>query len=450
MKKFFSMLVIIVLLISSNVIAQQKLTLEDAISIALQRNSALAKAYNNLTGSESDVKSAYGSFLPTLGVSGGWSWSKTQDAGGQQVNFLGNLEDIPESSYDTRNYSLRAGGGITLFNGLSNYANLSSSKNDFEAAKYNLDRLKEDIIAQTSEYYYNILAAQALVEVRQENLVYNQKFFETVEEMNKLGSVPLADVYNQQVQLGNSELSLIEAQNLLDVAKNTLITYLALDVLSEYTFEMPAFESQSSEQLLSDYKNLETKVHDALKERKDYKAQMLTLASRDSRITSAMGGLFPSISGDYGFSTSATEPGKLFDRKVYSLGLSLNWNLFNGWNTENAIQYAEIAAKNAEEDLLVLERNIKVQVKQGYLNLIASKKGLDVSKNNVEAASENRRISQERYNLGSATILDVLQSNRDYQEAQRGRIDAEFNYYISRERLLNYLGKLDFAKYENK
>lgn len=449
MKKYFSLILIIAISISSTVIAQKKLTLEDAISIALQRNSTLAKSYNNLMGNKSDVKSAYGGFLPSLGVSGGWSWSKTQDAGGQQVNFLGNLEDVPESSYDTRNYSLRAGGGITLFNGLTNYANLEASKNDLEAAKFSLDRLKEDIIAQTSEYYYNILAAQALVGVRKENLVYNQKFFETVEAMNSLGSVPLADVYNQQVQLGNAELSLIEAENMLDVAKNTLITYLALDVLEDYIYEMPSFEAQSSEQLLSDYKNLEQKVEQALNDRKDYKAQMLTLASRDSRITSAMGGLFPSLSGDYGFSTSATEPGKLFDRKVYSLGLTLSWNLFNGWNTENAIQYAEISAKNAEEDLLVLERNIKVQVKQGYLNLIAAMKGLDVSSKNVDAASENRRIAQERYNLGSATILDVLQSNRDYQEAQRGRIDAEFNYHISRERLLNYLGKLDFTRYEN-
>jgi len=66
----------------------------------------------------------------------------------------------------------------------------------------------------------------------------------------------------------------------------------------------------------------------------------------------------------------------------------------------------------------------------------------------VTSASENRRVQYERYNLGSGTFLEVLQSDRDFQNALSLRIDAEFNFHSSREALLNSLGKLEYKEYE--
>ncbi len=189
-------------------------------------------------------------------------------------------------------------------------------------------------------------------------------------------------------------------------------------------------------------------VDDALSNRPDYKAQELTLESAKSGVTIARGGLFPSITGDYSYSSSAISMDKLFDRKVLSAGLSINLPLFSNWNTDRQIEFAKIGVKNAEEDLNALERQIKIQIKQGYLDVVAAKKQLDVARNNVKSAEENRRINYERYNLGSGTILDVLQSDRDYTDALRNRINSEFEFYRLKDTLLNYLGQLEYAKYE--
>ena len=167
--------------------AQKKLTLEEAISIALQRNSGLIKTQNSLSGAEHDLKSAYGDFLPNMSLSAGWSWQKKK--------YETNDSNPYESENQSRSYSLSAGGNWVLFNGLSNYSNLNGAKNALQSAEFNLDRIKEDVIYQTAESYYSILAAEALIEVRKENLLFNQKFFETVDEKNKLGAVPIADVY---------------------------------------------------------------------------------------------------------------------------------------------------------------------------------------------------------------------------------------------------------------
>jgi len=140
--------------------------------------------------------------------------------------------------------------------------------------------------------------------------------------------------------------------------------------------------------------------------------------------------------------------GDLFDRRDWSVGLTIRLPIFSNFNTDHAIQFAEVQADNSQEDLTALERQIKIEVKQGYLDLSAAQKGLEVSQGNVKSAGENRRVNNERYNLGSGTILDVLQSDRDYTQALQDNINAKFLFYKFKDRLLNYLGKLEYKKYE--
>jgi len=158
--------------------------------------------------------------------------------------------------------------------------------------------------------------------------------------------------------------------------------------------------------------------------------------------------LFPSLSGDYGFSTSAINPNSLFNRSTYSLGLTLSLPIFSNFRIENQIQAAKINAMNVQEDLFALERQIKIEIKQTYLDLVAAKKSLDVAVKNVSAAEETRKINQERYNLGSATLLDVLQASRDYTDAMRNKINAIYEFYRQYDKLNNAIGRLDFTKYE--
>jgi outer membrane protein len=89
-----------------------------------------------------------------------------------------------------------------------------------------------------------------------------------------------------------------------------------------------------------------------------------------------------------------------------------------------------------------------MEISSAYLNLQALKQALDVSSKNVVAAGERRKINTERYNLGSGTILDVLQADKDYTDAVRNNIDVKFQYYSAKDALVNALGKLDFNNYE--
>ncbi|NMB82980.1 MAG: TolC family protein [Ignavibacteria bacterium] len=448
MKKLI--LAIITIALAIPVSAQKLLTLQEAVTIALQRNTSLIKVKNTFETSESSLKSAYGDLIPTLGANAGWSFQRINDAGSVQRDFLGNEVSTPASQVDNRSYSAGIGGSVTLFNGLANIANISQKKDNLKATEYNIEKKKQDVVYEATNYYYLVLNAEELMKVREENVKYYQKFYETVNERNRLGIVAKADVYTAQVQLGNAELLLIQAQNNYQTSMSSLLNYLGLDVLEDFKVVNP-FGAQGlidSDSYLNDYDNVRAMVNSALDTRFDFKSQQLAVSSAESGLTIARSGLFPSLTGSYSYSSAASKYDKLFDRKVFNVSLSLNFPIFSNWNTENSIQFAQVNLKNAKEDLLALERLIKIEVKQGFLDLSAAKKSLDVATKNVTAAEETRKINQERYNLGSGTILEVLQADRDYTDAQRSKINATFDYYIKRDKLNNSLGKLDYKKYE--
>lgn len=447
MRKY--LIIIFTLILSTTLCAQKKLTLDEAVSIALQRNSNLIKTANSIEIDRSQLKSAWGDLFPDLGVSGSWGWSKYIDDRGSRF-IQGQEFQTGSISNEVRSYSLSAGGNVTLFNGLANYKSIGQSEDDLDAAEYNLEKVKQDIVLSAIELYYEVLKAKSLLKVGEDNLEFNKKLYETIEERNKLGVIAIADVYTQQVQLGNAQLSVIQAENTLQLVTSNLLNYLALDVLEDYDFENPfgSTVQPDSESLLNEFADLGTMVNEALTNRFDYKSQKSSVSSAEKGVGISYGGLFPRISGNYGFSTGVNRTSDLFDQRTWSVGLSFSFPIFANFNIDNQIQIAKVQEKNAYEDLAALERLIKIEVKQGYLNLQASKKALEVSVKNVQAAGENRRVNTERYNLGSGTILDVLQADKDYTNALNNRIESTYKFLIDYDDLKNKLGKLDYKNYE--
>ncbi|MFZ5948263.1 MAG: TolC family protein [Stygiobacter sp.] len=442
--------ILLLTIFSVSIFAQKQLTLDEAIKIALQKNPNLIKLQNSLGGNQTQLKNAYGELLPSLGAQASWSWQRIDDAGSQQRNFLGEIVTVPPSTVENRSYSAGIGGNVMLFNGLANYANINLQKDNLKATEYNIAKLKQNIVYQTSDFFYSVLNAEELMKVREENLKYFQKFYESVNERNKLGLVPVADVYSAQVQLGNAELALIQAQNDYDKLKNGLLTYLALNVMDDYQLVDPFAKDKTVDpnSYLKNFEDIQTLVNVALDNRFDFKSQQLLVKAAESNLTIAKSGIFPTLSADYSYGSGAVNINKMFDRKSFRVGMTLSIPIFSNFSTENQIQQAEINKMNQHEDLLSLERQIKIEIKQGYNDLIAAKKSLDVATKNVLAAEENRKINLERYNLGSATILEVLQSDRDYIDAIRNKINNVYDFYRKYDNLNNVIGRLDFSKYE--
>ena len=80
---------------SVSVYPQTELTLDQAIRLALQKNSGLISQENELLRSESNLTAAYGNFLPDLGAFGSWDWNRSENAA-RTTTINGATFDVPQ------------------------------------------------------------------------------------------------------------------------------------------------------------------------------------------------------------------------------------------------------------------------------------------------------------------------------------------------------------------
>lgn len=448
MRSIFIILISIFLI--NNTFAQEKLTLENAIGIALHKNSTLLKSESQIEGYESGVQAAYGNLLPTLGANASWQWNKTDQQGLFVDPVTGQVIDAT-STTERRSYNVGVGTSWTLFDGLSNIASISKSEQDLESAKFSLSRIKQDIVFQTMSLYYEIMYNERLLKVKEDDLKWNAKNLETIRERNRLGAATLADVYQQEVAKGNAELELIRTENALQIAKKDLLFYLGIDILDEYVFSDSLTVSDReilNSNLLESYQDITELVDKALNERFDYKSAKLNFESSKDAVSIAQGGHWPSLNADGNYTWFGNTLDQIDKNKNLQFGLSLNLPIFLGWSVTNQVQIAEVQSKISEIELSDLERDIKRQIKTNFLNLQAAQKGLVVSENNIAAARENLKIEEEKYALGSGKLLDVLIANSRYTTALSDLLNAQFSFIVLSQQLRYNLGVLDYKEFE--
>ncbi|MGE5411329.1 MAG: TolC family protein [Clostridiales bacterium] len=448
MRCYLTLAVLVAL--SLNAWAQKTITLDQAIKTALQKNTTLQKTEYSVVSNQATLKSSYGGLLPNLSVGGGWQWARTSGKGGSYVNN-GVLSVIPSSS-DSRSFNLGAELNWTLFDGLASFSKVSQSRNDLEAARQSLSRVRQDIVFNTTSTYYDVLNAKQLVKVREDDLEYNQKNLEIITERNKLGAVTLADVYAQQVNVGNAELAVIQAKNSYETLKSQFLNYLGLDVLEEIdlndTIENDTLKIIDAQRLLNESSNLSQLVGQAFVNRADYKSAQYQLQSANNGIDIAKSAYLPNLSFSNSYSTKADAINNLNDSRTYQAGLNLSIPIFTGWSTERNVEVAKVNAQTQEVVLTEMERQIKMDIKKTYLDFQAAQKQLEVSSKNVQSAQQNRQIEQEKYNLGSGTLVNLLLATSNYTQALSNYINTKFQFYKMRSQLEYYLGILDYNKFE--
>jgi len=175
----------------------------------------------------------------------------------------------------------------------------------------------------------------------------------------------------------------------------------------------------------------------------DYKSQKLKVESAEDNLTIARSGFFPTLSASYGFTTSSNNVGDLFSNRSYNFGLSLSLPIFSNWNTEYSLEYAEVQVKNEKENLHALERSIKIELQDAYLQFLSAKKKYEVSSKNVISARQNRKVNIEKFNLGSTTMLQKLQADKDYTQAQTDMITSKYDLFYYKEAFEHVIGNID-------
>ncbi len=432
----------------SQAIPAKSLTYKQAIDIALEKNIDVIRAQNTLETQQSAVLSAYGNFLPSLSASGSWSRNETHQPATAAgfYNQGGILVPTAGTSGISASNSFSSGvtARLTLFDGFNNTSNLNKASSTAVSNEYALYRMQQGIVFQTQNMYLQVLRNRTLLGVSTDNLKRSQQQLQRIVESNKVGAVAAADVYRQQVQTANDELSLIRAQNTYDNSKADLLFLLSLDVSADYDIsdsqliaEAEKADAAEAKSKYSDYNVLTTRALDV---RPDYQAAKYAKSGAESDVTIARSGYLPTISANAGYSFSNSDLSAISDNKYMNWGLTVSLPLFNGFQTNAQVQGAKLRLRNSEEQVSQAARQVQVDVKKAMLNFESAQKQVEVSQKSVVSAEEDRRIAEERYNLGAGILLDLLTANANYTQAMSNKVNAQYDLLLAKEQLRYVVG----------
>jgi outer membrane protein len=420
------------------------ITLDGAVQIALERNINVLTAQYALEGQQSAVTAAYGNLLPTLSANGNWQRTQAQT----QTTFSQGLElPIPQTS-TTNSFRTSISSNLLLFDGFASTAGVNRATSTAVSAEQTVNRSRQSVVFQVQTLYSNLLRDEELLKVNEDNLKRDRRQLEQIVESNRVGSKSIADVYRQQVQVGNDELALIQAQNTYDKARADLVFALGLSVTDAYDFHDPSIkpdidttEFKAVNEQYRDYRSL---VNEALGVRPDYLSAAENVNAANSAVTVAIGGHFPTISAFASYGFNSPKISNLSDNRSLIWGLNLSFPLFNGWQTTNQVQQAKVTLKTAEQELSQAERQVQVDIAKSLLDLEAAEKQVYVTINSVISATEDRRIAEEKYSLGAGTILDLLTAEANYTLALSNKVNAAYNYFLVKKQLEYNIGRIRY------
>lgn len=415
----------------------QSITFDDALRIALRQNTTLQQANNSAALDAATVRQQRLQFLPDLRVS-------TNTGQNYGRSFSEEEGRIVDQTTQSLNSSLNS--SVTVFNGFSNIASLRSAQLAEDAGERNVRRAEQTVAFTVAANFLALVQQQEQLRVQRENLAAQEAQEQQIRAFVDAGSRPISDLYQQQATVAAARTAVVNADRALELAKVDLIQTLQLDPRGNYTFMPPTLDTTRKAAVAFDLDSLLTR---ALASRSDLDAQEALVSAASQDVRAAKGGRWPTLSLSAGYNTafnSATSIGfvdQLDQRRGGSIGLGISIPLFDRGNTDLATQRARLAEDNTRLDLKDRQQQIGLEVRRAYLDYRAAEQQLDASEAQLRAAQLALETSQQRYNVGAATLLEVTQARAAQLQAASTLVSARYGLLFQRTIMGYYVGDLD-------
>ncbi|MFT4603860.1 MAG: outer membrane protein [Rhodothermales bacterium] len=424
--------------------AQQVISFDEAVVIALDQNSTLRRARNNVEMQETSLTSAKAARLPTLnlGSSAGRNWGLQFDL------TTGSLEN-----QSSDRFSLSASSGITLFNGFAIGAGIEQAKNNLAATEAAYGRSQQTVVFTVISNYLQVILDQEQIRIREEDLEAQVRQLERISEFVRVGQRPISDQYTQEANTANAEAILLTAQRSLQLSESRLISTLQLDPLEAFVFSAPSADDISLAARTYDPNDLLVAAYEA---RGDLMAQEYAIQAAEQGITIAKSSKLPRVSANAGFGSSYSSFGRdpltgekssfgsqLNDNRSENIGISLSVPIFNRYQTRTSVERAQVQLNNANLDMETLQQSIALEVRQSYLDYQTAVKRLEVTEKQLRASRQALEVEQARYDVASSTLVELTQARANFVSSESGRVQAIYQFHLQHRLIEYYLGILN-------
>jgi len=397
-------------------------TLNDCIDNAIKYNPSIQASIYNGEAYKTRIGQAWANYFPS--ISAGIEASRSGN------KYTGDYPMGIRSQYTTMGYIPTVSADMLIFDFGKTKANADMAKRAYEATQEDTKETINTIIYKIKNTYYNILFAQAQVQVYEDTVADYELQLNQAQGFYRYGTKPKLDVVTAEYNLGKAKLNLVEAKNVLDVARVQLSQIMGMPEYTNY---------ELSDQLTLNLFDIteENAIKTAFEIRPELIAAKKITEAAKMNLRAARRELTPNL-GIYGSYSSGI--GNQYNIQSGQVGVGLNYSALNIARLKKQIDQAKAEYKKAKAEYEDAKHNVYYNVKKNYMELETAREEIVIAKLALDQAKEQYRQVTGRYKAGVGDAIELKDGENTYLNARLDFYNAMLNYNTTAASLEREIG----------
>jgi outer membrane protein len=405
------------------------IALDEAVRLAQRNAPAAVQARGQLRTGRAGIRSSYFAFVPNISLSAG----STRQAGDR----FDPVRDEVVSGQTTWQYGDGYNLNLTLFDGGRRIFDIGAARANFRAAEANEVTQEFTVALDVKREYYNVLAARESEAAAAAQLEQAEQQLRAASARVMAGVATRSDSLRSVIQVGNARLALLTARNNYNAANAALTRLVATP------FVVTAMPEDTLQRVVLDVDSV--RLADLAENGPAVRQAQAQHAAARAGERAARTPYLPTISANYNWGRSASasslEIGGDPLIKSNSLRLSVSFPVFDQFQREEAVVRASVTEDNARAALRDARLASQQQLIQFVGSLRTAEERVGIQTASVAAAEEDLRVQSQRYAVGASTLLDVLTSQTQLNQARSDLIQARYDYRIAKAQIEALIGR---------
>lgn len=432
-KILFNTLLLFLVCTTSN--AQEVLTIEDAMKIALENNFEIKIAKNNTKINETNVTVGNAGMLPVATA------SITDNNGitnSSQTRQDGTSTSLNNAKNNSLNYGVSL--GWTVFDGMKMFARLDQLK---ELQKLGDSQLKQTIlvkIGQVNSAYYDLVQQQQQLAALDTTIVISKQRVTLAQNRFSIGKASKLEVLNAQVDLNTDQVTLLRQKESYANAKILLNQYLARD--PKIDFKVTDLVTVDDKLILADLMELAQKQNPALE------SQVINKRIAELQLKQVKADRYPVVNLTSGYNFSDSQSSLGFTSSTSSKGLNYGFNatlnIFDGFNQHRNEKVAKLQIENTQIAIEQQNMILNTQLSTAFQTYLTNLELIDLEEDNEAIAKQNLDITLDKFRIGTITTIDFRTAQLNYVNAKVRYSNAQYEAKLSEIALKELAGNINF------
>lgn len=396
--------------------------LAQIFQLALQNDPTLKQAQAQRDAAQKNVDIAQADWWPQVGFEAGYSRSQRET-----MNF-----DSTGSSYmyDITNTGWNAGLNLsqTLFSKAVWEQTKIADKQAYQAEVNYLSE-RQKLMVRVVNAYFSVLERSDDLEFAQAEKRAIERQLEQTKQRFSVGLTAMTDVHEAQAQFDNAVAQEIQAKNAVEIAQESL-----REITGQYHQELAELDTESFSPTSPAPANADAWVTSAEDKNLQLLVQRVAVEISEQQIKLAQAGHYPNVSLDASYSTQDSESkvegitSNTPRMDSSSIGVKVRVPLFSGFRTTAQTEQARANYVASSQQMEFTRRGVEREVRNAYYDVVAAISTIRALEQAVVSAESALNATQTGFEVGTRTIVDVLNSTRNLFNARRNLSTARYNY----------------------